>query len=322
MTKPVSASAALVALALAAGCGEPASTEPRANIAPETEAPAAEANVLELRAVGLEFEGPGEIASGWTTIRLENASDMAHFAIVQRRPEGVTIEQQSEEVASVFQAGFDLLAAGEADAAMETFGGLPAWYADVVFLGGPGMVTGGETTEATVYLEPGSYTIECYVKTNGVFHSYNPDPEVLAMLHDLVVTEDDSGAPEPEADYALTVSSEGYAPGEGSLAAGANTIRVEFADQTAYGNFVGHDVHVVQLGEDVDRQAVIDWMDWTQPGGLETPAPAVFVGGLNEMPAGAAGYFTVDLEPGEYAFISETPAADEKALFLPFTIEG
>jgi hypothetical protein len=38
------------------------------------------------------------------------------------------------------------------------------------------------------------------------------------------------------------------------------------------------------------------------------------------MPAGSTAYFTVDLSPGRYAFISETPEADKKGLLMEFEI--
>ena len=39
--------------------------------------------------------------------------------------------------------------------------------------------------------------------------------------------------------------------------------------------------------------------------GLRAPAPATFVGGVQEMPEGRTAYFTIDLEAGRYAWISE-----------------
>ena len=61
-------------------------------------------------------------------------------------------------------------------------------------------------------------------------------------------------------------------------------------------------------------------MDWTQPTGLETPAPAEFLGGTHEMPAGGRAYFTVRLEPGRYAWIAEVPSPVEKGMLKTFTV--
>lgn len=53
---------------------------------------------------------------------------------------------------------------------------------------------------------------------------------------------------------------------------------------------------------------VAAWMDWSNPEGLKTPAPATFLGGTHEMPQGESAYLTVDLEPGRYAWGSERGA--------------
>ena len=98
-------------------------------------------------------------------------------------------------------------------------------------------------------------------------------------------------------------------------------MRVDFADQTVYENFVGHDVHMVSMDGSTDLATLEAWMDWRTPVGLETPSPATFIGGLNEMPAGEHGYFTVTLEPGHYVLISETPEASAKGLLLEIDVE-
>ena len=277
-------------------------------------------NVVEIVARGLTFEAPDEIPSGWTTFRLKNASAMAHFALIARYPEGTGVEEHQNLVAPVFQEGMDLLNEGLADSAMAAFGQLPQWFGEIVFMGGPGLVSAGRSAEATVYLEPGSYVIECYVKTNGVFHSYNPAPDTYGMVHGLTVTEEVSDAAAPAPTLEITLSSEQGLEVEGEVSAGQHTVAVHFADQVVHENFVGHDVHLVRLEEDTDMEALETWMDWTQPTGLETPAPAVFVGGVNEMPAGKTAYFSAVLEPGRYAWIAEVPNPGEKGMLKAFTV--
>lgn len=319
----------LSASMLLSGCGESTSTESElapygeeASVPDNIETASAETatqNQLQLRAVGLQFEGPDTIPAGWTRIELENVSGMTHFAIVERLPEGITTADQNREVAPPFQEGMNLIAEGDMDGAMAAFGQLPDWFGDIIFMGGPGLVTGDTPISSTLYLEPGVYSIECYVKTGGVFHSYNPDG--MGMFHQLTVTETEVETAAPQANAVLDISNAGYALTSGELITGENTIQVNFIDQTVYTNFVGHDVHVVRL-DDVDEQVLIDWMNWSAPGGLETPAPAEFVGGLNEMPAGSTGYFSVSLQPGQYALIAEIPNADVAGFYLPFSIEG
>ncbi len=55
-------------------------------------------------------------------------------------------------------------------------------------------------------------------------------------------------------------------------------------------------------GEDL-----LPWMDFLNVEGLQNPAPAVFFGGMQERPEGQTAYFTVELESGRYAWISEAP---------------
>jgi len=279
-----------------------------------------EPQVVDVIARGLTFVAPEEVPGGWLTFRLRNESGMVHFALIQRLPEGITVDDQQAQVAPVFQRGMDLINEGKPDAAMEAFGELPAWFGQVVLLGGPGLVGPGQTAASTVYLEPGNYLLECYIKTNGIFHSYNPDPDVRAMVHGFTVGEAAANAPAPEADLQMTISAAGGIELDGEPAAGRQTIAVHFRDQKAHENFQGHDVHLARLDDDTDLTRLEAWMDWSQPDGFQTPAPVIFLGGLNEMPAGQTGYLHVDLEPGRYAWVAEVPGALAKGMLQVFTV--
>lgn len=278
------------------------------------------ANVLELTARGLRFEGPDRIPSGWTTIRMANESGLAHFAVLERMPEGYGHAEQQEEIAPVFQEGMDLLNAGESEAALAVFETLPAWFGEIVFLGGPGLVSPGEVAQMTVDLEPGTYLLECYVKTNGVFHSYNRTPGATGMVHEITVTDEASGAPKPEPTIELSISSTDGIKGVRDLRPGSHTVAVHFDDQIVHEHFLGHDVHLVRLEDDTDLDALAAWMNWTRPTGLETPAPVRFLGGTHEMPTGETGYFDVVLRPGRYAWIGEVPDPGDKGMFEIFEV--
>ena len=267
------------------------------------------------------MEAPSTIPSGWTTFRLKNASEMLHFAVLEHLPESIGVDEQQGEVAPVFQKGMDLLNAGKPDSASAVFGTLPRWFGDIVFMSGPGLIAPGQTAQTTVRLEPGTYLLECYVKTNGVFHSYNPSPEVNGMIHELTVTEEPSGAPAPTPTLEMTLSSTRGIEINEDVAPGRHTVAVHFDDQTPHEHFLGHDVHLVRLKDDTVVDDLATWMDWTQPGGLESPAPATFLGGTHEMPAGETAYFTVELTPGQYAWIAEVPKPAEKGMLKTFTVE-
>lgn len=315
LTVPVLASALLLA---ACGGDTPDGQAPEAGAAAVSEP-----GVVEVVARGLELEAPAEIPSGWTTFRFANESSMVHFVMVERLPEGRTLADQQAEVAPPFQEGLDLLMGGDVDAAMTRFGELPEWFGEIVFMGGPGLTGPGRTSEASVFLEPGTYLLECYVKTDGVFHSFNPDPDAFGMMHEFTVTGAPSGAAEPAPTVRLSISTaEGIVPDRDVLSAGRHTFGVEFVDQTVHENFVGHDVHLLQMADDTDPEAVSEWMNWSLPGGLETPAPVPFLGGINDMPPGTTGYFTVDLDPGRYALVSEVADPLSKGMLRVFTVEA
>jgi hypothetical protein len=180
----------------------------------------------------------------------------------------------------------------------------------------------GQTAQATVNLKPGTYLIECYVKSNGVFHSYTAVPNAYGMVSELTVTNEMTRASAPEPSLELAISSKGGIEwiDDTNLRPGRHTVGVRFTDQTVHENFVGHDVHLARLGENGDPETLAAWMDWTQPRGLETPSPVSFVGGVNEMPAGETAYFTVHLDPGRYAWVAEVPNPAEKGMLQPFTV--
>jgi hypothetical protein len=311
-------------LLLSAGCGKQEGPLQEA-AAPVPEAPATasapQAYVVELRAVGKTFQGPSEIPSGWTTFRFVNASSMIHFAMIDVPPEGITTQIMSDTLMEPFQEVMDAMNAGDEEAVNAAFARFPEWIAELGRSGGPGMLSPGLTGETTVYLEPGHYVIECYVKSDGVFHSTSPGEGQLGMVFGLVVTEAQNNAPEPRADVTLAVRNVGFEIISGALRAGSNTIRVDFLEQQALPSFVGNDVHVMKVDSEESIALADGWLDWRTKDGLEDPGPVTFIGGLNDLPAGSHGYFNVDLEPGDYAFIAEIPGPQAAGFVLPFSVE-
>lgn len=304
-------SVASVVLALAVGLTGACAMDSQ----PADEAAAAESvGLLEVVATGLSFQAPDSVPAGWTRIRFRNESGVVHFALLEKMPEGITIEDSRNDVVPVFQEATNLLLAGRAEESAARFGDLPAWYSSVVMLGGPGLTAAAHTSEVVVKLEPGTYVLECYVKTpEGEFHSY------LGMLHQVVVTADSSEATEPTATMTLRVANDGFTL-EGEAAAGANVVAVHFDEQMVHGNFLGSDVHLARIGDGVDVDSLNAWMTWATPSGLATPAPAEFVTGIHEMPAGQMGYIDVELEPGEYAWIAEVDDPASKGMLRTFTV--
>lgn len=326
MNNALQLAALTASLLVLQGCSEertptetPADTqEPTTNQpAPES---AATPEVVEITAIGKTFQGPAEIPSGWTTFRFVNASSMIHFAMIDVPPEGITTQEMSATVMEYFQEAMDGMNAADEAAVNAAFAKFPEWIADLGRMGGPGMLSPGRIGQATIYLEPGRYLVECYVKSDGVFHTTSPGPGQLGMLMDLTVTGEQNRAPEPTANATLTIRNSGFELVDGALTAGTNTIRVDFVEQQALPSFVGNDVHLMRV-DDAESIARADaWMDWRSKDGLEDPSPVVFLGGINDLPAGSHGYFTVDLAPGDYAFIAEVPGPQAAGFVLPFTV--
>lgn len=280
-------------------------------------------NVVNVTAGHQEFvTAQEEIASGWTTFRFKNRSHAPHFLIIEKMPvfEGdqKTVEDSEAEVVPVFQNFMDSFR-DEALSFPDAGFALPAWYGNVVFLGGPGLTSPGETSETRVYLEPGTYVIECYVKTeDGVFHSTN------GMIKGLVVNEASNGAAEPARTSArLTVSSSDGITVEGDVGRpGVHTFEVHFDDQMVYSHFLGHDVHLVRLDSGVDMGSIETWMNWVIPGSLagDVPEGAAFLGGVQDMPGGSTAYVRANLKPGDYAWIAEVPDPSGKDMLVTFSV--
>jgi hypothetical protein len=279
-------------------------------------------NVLELGIDGLTFVGPDSIKSGWTTVRVLNDSGMTHHALVYRLPEAVNADMIDQDVAIPIQESLTAALEGNFEKAAEIAATMPAWVADLTWLGGPGMMSEGVTGEATMYLEPGNYIVECYVKTNGVQHNYNPEPGEYAMILPLTVLPEHGGMAEPDANVTLTLTNAGVEISKGEFVPGDNSVRVIFEEQQLYNNFVGHDAHVFRIDVSTDVDAAARWPDFFPLDGQQTPAPALFVGGIHDMPQGTIGYFKLNLEPGDYAVTAEIPDAQEKGFVKRFSVAG
>jgi hypothetical protein len=265
----------------------------------------------------MDFQMVDEIPAGWNTFRYINNSNEPHFFLVDKYPKGKTIKDYTSEVAPIFQSGMNLINEGKPDKGFAEFNRLPAWYFDVVFSGGSGLVSPGQTAETTIKLEPGYYVFECYVKmSNGVFHT------LMGMIKEITVTDSDSDNPQLTSDVNITISSTEGIVYKDPINKGKQTFSVFYKDQVMHENFVGHDVNLVRLNEKANLEELEKWMNWADPKGLITPAPKgiTFLGGVNDMPTGSTGYFTVTLEPGNYALISEVPNTLNKNMLKTFVI--
>lgn len=270
-----------------------------------------------------------EIEAGWTTMRFRNDSRSTHFAYMVKVPDeqaDLTRDEYIEAVNLAFQDAWNPYFAGEND--VEAFfdqliAGLPGWYFEAIPSGGPGFLSGGEISQTTMNLTPGTYFIECYVMdSEGIFHNTH------GMVEKLVVTGQDSGALEPEGDLQVSVSlGGGITFEEKNIQPGRRTFEVTFEDNDVYGHGLGHDVNLVRL-DGTTADEINDWMNYLDVGAegfyadrgalvsdSENPGPQTFLGGVQDVfPDASAGeefpqtaYFEAVLTPGHYALVAEVP---------------
>ncbi|MFB6240593.1 MAG: hypothetical protein ABEJ46_03365 [Gemmatimonadota bacterium] len=247
------------------------------------------------------FEMPKEIASGWTTFRFTNTGEQEHFVYVYRLPTSVSYNQFQQEAMTAFGRVWNRYASGETtrEEAMGEFAEeLPGWFmTDLTPAGGVALTEPGETAESTVRLTPGTYVVECYVKTpKGTWHTER------GMQRKMVVTNEDNGAPAPEADTEITLSSYRIEMSE-PLSAGRQTIAVRTTDRPE--GFMAHDLNLFRLEAEETVEEIVAWMDWMDLDQFRAPAPAYSLGGVEHLAPDRTGYMTVTLEPGRYAFVSE-----------------
>ncbi|WP_445381349.1 hypothetical protein [Robiginitalea sp. IMCC43444] len=295
-------------------------SDPKEKKEEETSAEAETPKVVQVVTKSMEFSAPDTIPSGWNTFVYKNMSTEPHFILLDKYPEGVNIENTKTEVVPAFDKGMQLIMKGKNDEAMEAFGTLPAWFSEIVFSGGTGLISPRQTAVSMVKLDPGYYVMECYVRMpDGSFHSS------MGMVKELIVIPEDSGMTPPEADFEIDLGSENGIRWNGNPKAGKNIIRVNYKDQIVHENFVGHDLNLVAMTPNADLQTLEAWINWATPKGLMSstlPEGFTFLGGTNDSPAGSSQYFEVELEPGQYVLISEVPDAASKGLLKTLEVRA
>ncbi len=270
-------------------------------------------DTIEVVAKDFSFEVKSEIPSGWDTFEFKNQGHAEHFFLLNSLPDSISYPTYHKNVVRPFVMVMDSLNAGmsKGDAINLLVSNLAPWYfTEVKQMGGPGIIEPGMSEKVTLNLPPGRYVMECYIKEDGVFHSE------LGMIKPITVTEKNSGTVPPNANYEITLTNFKYTT-SGEIKPGHNVVAVHFKEHPEAG--LGNDVQLIKLTDETNMQEVIDWLDWMNIGGLESPAPVEFLGGMQEMPVGNTAYFEVDLKPGNYAWIAEASAA--KGMVEKFTVE-
>ncbi|MDC6350085.1 hypothetical protein PP178_00855 [Zeaxanthinibacter sp. PT1] len=274
-------------------------------------------NSIEVVTNEMDFQIPARLKSGWTTFKYNNKSSETHFFIFEKMPDGITIDNYNNELVPPIKAAFTHLLNAEIEKAMREFEKVPAWWNEVDMGGGVGLISPKSIAETTIYMHPGTYVMECYVRMpNGMPHAF------YGMLKEVVVSEEKNSNKEPDYDYRVNISGVKGIIFQDSVKAGDYRLAVHFKDQTRYESLLGHDVNLVKLDAMSKLDTLANWLNTTNIKAFRTPIPEglTFLGGVEDLEAGETGYFKTQLTKGTYVLISEIPNALERKMYKTFKV--
>jgi hypothetical protein len=285
-----------------------------------TSTPSGKDYTVEVRAADYAFLAPDTIPSGWITFELDNTKAVhIHEISISKLPEGIGYAEYKEKFEGSWAEILKELQDGDIDVSgiyPREKALLPEWADDVKYICSRGLVSPGRKASKTVYLEPGQYAMECWVKTvDGAIHVSK------GMTSPLTVTDAKAGSQEPAPKEKISVL-ENKIETDWKPSTGEHlfTLNLE-ADSSGYP--IHNSIHLIKLDQETNLDTVNRWLDWYHVGGLRSPAPAVFLGGLSIYTSKVGdhpGYFSVDIrEPGDYAWIVEVP--EGQRLWEKFTVE-
>ena len=222
------------------------------------------------------FIAPERVAAGTTTFRLVNDGREPHQISILQLTHGKTL---AEYVAAIKA-------------------NQPTPWA--IGAGGPNTAGPGQTIEATVTLDPGTYILVCWVPSPGP-----PVPHMAkGMIHPLTVT-GPRGAPasasmsttsEPTPDVRLELYDYAFKFSK-PLTAGTHTIQVVNMGPQE------HEAVFEKLAPGKTMKDVDAWFI----GGMRGPSPIAPMPGMAGLGKGRTGTFTVTLTPGRYALACFIP---------------
>jgi uncharacterized cupredoxin-like copper-binding protein len=230
--------------------------------------------VVTIHARDYQFvDAPDTIVAGLTTLRLINEGPEFHHVQLVRFDDGHTLNDF-----------FNAMRAG---------GPPPAWFVEVGGPNTPGMP--GDSTMATVDLQPGNYALLCFIPS--------PDgtPHIMkGMARPLTVIENTGTKPTlPQADVVMTLTDYSFET-NGAITAGTRTIRVENSATQA------HEVLIVKLEPGKGAMDVASFI--LEPEG--TP-PGRIVGGTTGIASGSMNQITLTFDKGRYALLCFLPDAKD-----------
>ena len=235
------------------------------------------------------FEGPDTLPAGQTTIRLHNRGKEPHQLQVLKLDGG----KSPADLTAALQSGNRTV---------------PKWAKQ---MGGPNSVGAGSESEATIYLEPGSYVLMC-----GIPDQHHKTHAALGMQKALRVANN----PRPPAEY------------QGNLHMAMFEYEFVVVQPLNKGR---HTFYVINRGNQRHQASIIRLNPGASAQDVLTalkqdpspPLPGTFVGGMSGLEPGREGTFTAELRQGRYAIMclfsnprtSESHAA--RGMVMTFTVE-
>ncbi|MBR9856035.1 MAG: hypothetical protein GYB37_15945 [Algicola sp.] len=193
----------------------------------------AEPGMVTVKTIGMDFIVKDTLNPGWNTFVYNNESTEAHFILMDLYPEGKNAENTKNEVLPPFEEGMKLIMDGDMENAVAAFGKLPAWFPEVIYMGGTGLISPKHTAKSTIFLKPGLYIMECYVKmADGTWHTSH------GMYKEIIVTGKNTDLNPPKATVNIDISSDAGIVVADSVPKGKQRFKVTFKDQTFYEHFL------------------------------------------------------------------------------------
>lgn len=276
-------------------------------------------NVVQVTAYDYAFVAPSEVASGWARIELDNQrAEEIHEVTIVRLPDEIDYQTYLSDFIAPWMEIWDGMKAGDIDrstlseVASEK---LPDWGAQLNYRHARGIVSAGKQASAYAYLPPGTYAVECWLKTaDGHVHIAH------GMISEMTVVDEPSDLAPPQHGIPLQISTAGIDV-TASVSTGTHTFIAE-VEQTDTGNPVYPDLHLIRVDDDHDPSNIARWLYWYELDGLTHPAPAKFLGGYSTYGSALIdnkAYFEVTItEPGEYAWVIQSDPAEP--IWQPFSV--
>lgn len=234
------------------------------------------------------FAGPDQLPAGQTTVRLKNQGKEPHQLQFLKLEEG----KSPADLAAALKTGSQ---------------SVPSW---AKHMGGPNGVAAGHASEATLYLEPGSYVIIC-----GMPGKKHQTHAALGMQKPLRVLDTRPPPPEFAGHFHMAMFEYEYVVVQ-PLQKGHHTFYVINRGR------LSHQASIIRLNPGASAEDVLRALE-DNPSRL----PGTLIGGMSGLEPGRDGTFTAELSPGRYAIMclfSNAHASDShaaKGMVMNFTIE-